>query len=118
MVRRDRTPKSFFCRVTQVAFLRLLTNKRIAEACGADPVQLRDAWDVFDRLLDDPRVGFLLEPSLDAELRRLSDGPFPSSNLLPDAYLVAFANAAGIALATFDQAFSTRGGVRDLVIIE
>ncbi len=111
--------EAFFCRAIQIGFLRLLANKRIAEACGASPRTLTEAWRCFDELHRDPRVGLLSEPEgLDAEFRRLSASGFPSSNLLPDAYLAAFANSWGISLATFDKGFANRGGVQSLFVVE
>ncbi len=111
--------EAFFCRSTQMGFLRLLTNRQIAAACGARPRSLNEAWKCHDELHQDPRVGFLTEPDdLEDELRRLSAGSFASPKLLQDAYLAAFANKWGIALATFDRGFAARGGVESLVVVE
>lgn len=111
--------EAFFCRSTQIGFLRLLANTRIAEACGARPRSLIESWSCFDELYGDPRVGLLSEPQgLEGEFRRLSASSFPSSKLLPDAYLAAFANGWGISLATFDKGFASRGGVESLVIVD
>src|SRR5262249_28757766 len=48
-----------FCRVTQMALLRLVSNPAVMQS---DVVSRREAWDVFDRLMADPRVRFLDEP--------------------------------------------------------
>jgi toxin-antitoxin system PIN domain toxin len=48
-----------FCRFTQLGFLRLLT----AESVMRDDVMKQtEAWAVYDRWLEDDRVGFLEEP--------------------------------------------------------
>jgi toxin-antitoxin system PIN domain toxin len=95
-----------FCRVTQMAFLRLLTNPAIT---GSDVLSRRDAWDVFDRLLADPRIRLMSEPqgleSLWAAFSRRAD---KSHLLWTDDYIAAFAQAADAQLVTLDRAFSRR----------
>ena len=49
-----------FCRVTQRAFLRLLTSPSVAQQ---DALPRRRAWEVYDKVIADPRVRFLAEPS-------------------------------------------------------
>jgi toxin-antitoxin system PIN domain toxin len=48
-----------FCRVTQMAFLRLLTNPSVTQR---DVLSRRRAWEVYDKLIADPRIRFLAEP--------------------------------------------------------
>src|SRR5215510_10682580 len=48
-----------FCRVSQMAFLRLLTNPAVI---GKDVVSRRRAWEVYDALVADPRIRLLTEP--------------------------------------------------------
>lgn len=48
-----------FCRVTQMALLRLITNPAIT---GRDVLSRRQAWDAVDQLMADSRVRFLAEP--------------------------------------------------------
>ena len=48
-----------FCRVTQMALLRHLTNSKIM---GAFVQSQQDAWKNYDKLAQDPRVVFLSEP--------------------------------------------------------
>ncbi len=104
------------CRMTQVGLLRALTNSSIM---GSDVCSMRAAWDSYRQVQEDERFLFLDEPhDIETSFRKLSFLPFPAPKLWTDAYLEAFANAAGIGLATFDGGSSTRGGVRDLVIIE
>ena len=47
------------CRYTQLGILRLLTNKAVM---GDETLTLRQAWSVYDRWLEDPRVEFYPEP--------------------------------------------------------
>src|ERR1043165_6222310 len=48
-----------FCRVTQMALLRLLTSPAIT---GPDVLSRREAWDAFEKLLADPRIRIMTEP--------------------------------------------------------
>ena len=49
-----------FCRLTQQGFLRLASNPKVFKE---DAVSLSEAWDLYDRILSDPRVAFVHEPS-------------------------------------------------------
>jgi toxin-antitoxin system PIN domain toxin len=65
-----------FCRVSQMALLRHLTNSRIM---GRFVQTQATAWQTCERFLGDPRVAFLVEPpDLDAAFRRLSSADTPS----------------------------------------
>jgi hypothetical protein len=104
------------CRIAQIGLLRALTN---ASIMSVEVRSMQKAWDAYSEIAADPRFAFADEPrELESAFRSLSSLSLPAPKLWTDAYLAAFANAAGIALATFDGAFSTRGGVSDLVIIE
>src|SRR5687767_1035347 len=49
----------FFCRLTQMGFLRLATNPK------ANPLQtltMTRAWEVYDEAMHDPRIAFAVEP--------------------------------------------------------
>ena len=58
-----------FCRLTQLGYLRLLTNPRVM---GDDAVNQREAWRIYDRLREDARVGYVAEPPAETENRQLS----------------------------------------------
>jgi hypothetical protein len=92
------------CRYTQLGILRLLTNKAVM---GEATLTLRQAWAVYDRWLDDPRVEFYPEPrNFEAEFRQATL-PFAAkqaSKWVGDCWLLAFAQAAKAQLVTFDQA--------------
>lgn len=104
----------FFCRVTQLGFLRLLSNEAVMGPARRTPAQ---AWHDYDQLLGQPPVGFLAEPeSLDQRIRAHTLGRQPSASLWTDAYLAAFAQEAGVSLATFDRGFRRFEGL-DVMII-
>lgn len=93
-----------FSRYTQLGLLRLLTN---ASVTGRQPLNLGQAWAIYDRWLDDPRVEFYPEPrNVDSEFREATR-PFatqPSSKWVGDCWLLAFAAGTGASLVTFDRA--------------
>jgi predicted nucleic acid-binding protein len=75
-----------------------------------------EAWQVYDRWLDDPRIVFLDEPQgLELTLRRYSRLKQPAPKDWADAYVLAFALVSGMRLVTFDQAF--RDKTDDLVLL-
>jgi predicted nucleic acid-binding protein len=94
----------FFSRYTQLGLLRLLTNRA---AMGERTLTIREAWDVYDRWLRDPRVEFHPEPR-DVErgfreaLTEFSARSAP--NWIGDCYLLAYARHSEAALVTFDSA--------------
>lgn len=93
-----------FCRYTQLGILRLLTNSAVM---GSRPLTLGEAWDVYDRWLEDPRVESFPEPrNVDAEFRRSTE-PFltvAASKQVGDCWLLAHAADSRAALVTFDKA--------------
>ena len=95
----------FFCRFTQMGLLRLLTNEQVM---GRDVLSQAAAWRAYHTWYQDERIEFHREPE-QAEFNHLfqifSTGPRPSTKLWADAYLAAFAQAAGLTLVTFDRAF-------------
>jgi len=93
-----------FSRYTQIGLLRLLTNTAVM---GGKTVTLGEAWAVYDRWLQDPRVEFYPEPrNMDAAFRRATE-PFAgkaASKWVGDCWLLAYAEATRARLVTFDQA--------------
>ena len=103
-----------FCRVTQMALLRHLTNAKIM---GAFAQSQQEAWNNYDKLANDPRVIFLTEPpSLEASFRAFARADSPSHGLCTDAYLAAFAVGGQAQLVTFDQGFRRFVGL-DLLVL-
>ena len=95
-----------FCRFTQITVLRLLTTK---EVMGKDVKSMAGAWEVWDQLWSDDRIAILPEPDgLESRLRVHSRLASASPKVWADAYLVAFASAAGLKLVTFDRALESR----------
>jgi len=96
-----------FCRVTQMAVLRLLTTEAVM---GVDTRSMAGAWTSWDRLAADGRIAFVAEPvGLENEFRSHSRLPTRSPKVWADAYLLAFSSAAGLRLVTFDRSLRSRG---------
>ena len=107
-------PVSAFCRVTQLAFLRHLTNKAIM---GDQVLSPAAAWKKLQEFLALPEVNCLAEPpGLDERLGDFCNVGRTSPNLWTDAYLAAFARCAGLRLGTFDQGFSRFKGLELLIL--
>lgn len=94
-----------FCRLTQLAVLRLLTTEAVM---GLDCQTMVGAWKLWDAVTADSRITLLPEPGLDIEFRGLSQLPSRSPKVWADAYLLAFASAAGLTLVTFDRSLRSR----------
>jgi predicted nucleic acid-binding protein len=56
---RNEDEQFLFCRFTQLALLRLLTNKSVM---GRDVKTMAAAWQIYDQCLTDERIAFLAEP--------------------------------------------------------
>lgn len=104
-----------FCRITQLALLRHLTNSHIM---GENVLTQADAWLAYDQLRNDLRVIFLDEPSgVEAMFRNLTQAESPAHDRWTDAYLAAFAAMSGHQLVTFDTGFSRFTGI-DLLVLQ
>lgn len=92
-----------FCRITEMAYLRLVTQP-IAD--GFRPLTNRTAAAMYLAWCQDERVELIGEPAGLAGLwPRLALRDECAPKLWTDAYLAAFAIAAGCRLVTFDRAF-------------
>jgi len=95
-----------FCRVTEMALLRLLTNPAVT---GTDVRTRREAWDIVLTLQDDPRVRFMNEPrGLAPVWMAISKRDDYSHQLWTDDYLAAFAQVADAEFVTLDRKCYTR----------
>lgn len=105
----------FFCRFTQLGFLRLLTLEAVM---GLQEVMAQaEAWKTYDRWLQDERIGFLDEPpEIESAFRALTQSCQAAPKDWADSYLAAFAMSAQLTLVTFDQAFSSK--TRQLVLLK
>ncbi|MCH7666204.1 MAG: PIN domain-containing protein [Acidobacteria bacterium] len=92
-----------FCRITQLGFLRLLTNERVM---GKQRKTIEGAWSIYERALAAKPVVFASEPerteSFLVEHCRLGGS---SRKFWTDGYLAAFARAGSLGLVTFDRDF-------------
>jgi toxin-antitoxin system PIN domain toxin len=69
------TDQVLFCRITQLGFLRLLTNKHVM---GEEVLSPSDAWQAYRALRADRRIGYLSEP---AELQESWDVFVPKGQI-------------------------------------
>ncbi len=106
--------KLAFCRLTQLGFLRLLTNKHVMQE---EVMRPDEAWEAYRVLRLDRRIGYLAEPNeLPEAWQAFTEGPLSSPNLWTDAFLCAFAHAGRLTLVTFDAKIPTREGGNSLVL--
>lgn len=97
---------ALFCRITQSAFLRISTGQGFLAALGLAGRTNEEAWQSYELIRQDRRVGFAEEPpDIEAVWKRLSSRTTRSPNLWTDSYLAAFAIAADCRLVTFDCGF-------------
>jgi toxin-antitoxin system PIN domain toxin len=112
----EAAPLAGFCRVTQLAFLRHLTNKSVM---GKQTLTTAAAWKKSAEFLALPEVKLIAEPAgLEEQLGVFCDLGRTSPNLWTDAYLAAFAKCAGLRLVSFDQGFSRFAGLDSLILRE
>jgi toxin-antitoxin system PIN domain toxin len=108
----------FFCRATQQAFLRLLTNAAVLAPYGNPPLTNQQAWQAYEALLADARIVFRAQEPAGLELhwKELALRDTASPKLWMDAYLAAFAHTGGFRMVTTDTAFRQFSGL-DLVLL-
>jgi toxin-antitoxin system PIN domain toxin len=100
----DQGEMLYFCRMTQLGLLRLLTTRSLM---GPGTLNQTEAWKAFDSWLEDANAEFLEEPAgLETAFRFRTGGSQASPKEWGDAYLAAFAEAAGLTLVTFDRALA------------
>jgi hypothetical protein len=109
------TGRLFFCRFTQLGFLRLLTAEAVM---GRDEIMTQEqAWKTYDDWLQDERVSFLTEPAeVETPFRAMTRLRQSAPKDWADSYLAAFALAAQLTLVTFDRSLSTRA--KSLVLLK
>jgi len=96
-----------FSRLTQLGLLRLMTTAAVMDG---GPLTIVEAWRVYDRFFEDDRVVFVSEPpEVEKRFREKATGRTVSPKVWADAWLLAFAQAAGGVLVTFDRALGPRG---------
>ena len=103
-----------FCRLTQIGFLRLATNRKVF---GLDALQMQAAWGIYQQLLADPRVAYVEEPAdLEVFWRSFTEREAYSPKVLNDSYLAAFAIAANFEIVTFDKGFTQYKNLRSKIL--
>jgi toxin-antitoxin system PIN domain toxin len=108
------TARLFFCRLTQLGLLRLLSAEAVM---GAEVKSQQEAWKAYDQWLRDDRVELLEEPrELEAHFRVLTRSPRAAPKEWADSYLAAFAQASRLTIVTFDQAFESKS--KELVLLK
>jgi uncharacterized protein len=104
----------YFCRFTQLGFLRLLTAEAVM---GDDVITQSEAWTAYDRWVGDERVSLIEEPSgLERRFRAMTRSRRAAPKTWADAYLAGFAETAQLTLITFDRAF--RGKTSSVILLE
>jgi hypothetical protein len=96
-----------FCRFTQLGLLRLLTTSAVM---GKDLRTIGESWNVYDRWLEDGRVGIQQEPfELDMAFRAAthSVSRLSSPKALGDCYLLAVSQVTNATLVTFDRGLAS-----------
>ena len=102
------------CRVTQSEFLRLASNPALF---GDEALTLSEAWECYDRLTEDTRFEFGLEPvGLEHYWRRMTMTDSYSPKVWTDRYLAAFAITAGLCVVSFDGGFAALADVQSVVL--
>jgi predicted nucleic acid-binding protein len=104
---RQEDDRFFFCRLTQLGLLRLLATSAVM---GKDVRAIGEAWKVYDRWLEDSRVGIRREAvDLDGAFRAVtrSVSRLSSPKALGDCYLLAVSQVADATLVTFDRGLAS-----------
>lgn len=95
-----------FCRATQTSFLRLLSTRAILQEYSIQPLSNREAWTSYERIISNPVIGFVDEPTgLETIWKNFTAQAKPSPKLWMDAYLAAFAIAGNYKFVTTDGGF-------------
>jgi predicted nucleic acid-binding protein len=104
---RQQDSRFFFCRFTQLGLLRLLATSAVM---GKDVRTIGEAWKVYDRWLEDSRVGIRQETiALDGAFRAATRpvSRLASPKALGDCYLLAVSQVTGCTLVTFDRGLAS-----------
>lgn len=114
----DEPATILFCRATQQALLRLLSNAAVLAPYGNPPLTNRESWAAYEALLADDRIVMRADEPTGIESRwnELAARDTASPKLWVDAYLAAFALTGGYRLVTNDAAFRQFDGL-DLLLL-
>lgn len=105
-----------FCRMTQQGLLRLSTNPLIFKK---ECVTMAKAWEIYDRLLHDPRIFYINEPEdLVAHWKKYTIPLQYSPKVWNDAYLAAFAKNLDFIIVTLDKGFKMYEGLKCVILAD
>lgn len=105
---RDSVQPAAFCRVTQLAFLRLVSTPVIQRTYGSPVITNAAAWSKFQELLALPQIVWLDEPGGSSDCwPSLACLPSASPKVWTDAYLAALAIAHDVEFVTLDGDFKS-----------
>ena len=103
---RDSSQPTAFCRVTQQAFLRLVSTPLIQRTYASRIITNATAWSKCQDLLALPQILWLDEPEgFEILWHRLAAIPSASPKVWMDAYLAAFAIRHAVEFVTLDSDF-------------
>ena len=95
-----------FCRATEQSFLRLVSTPAVQQRYGMMGITNEDALAMLEKMLALPGVAFRAEPEAIAPLwHELARRRTASPKVWMDAYLAAFAIAAGLTMISLDADF-------------
>ena len=98
----------WFCRVTMLGLVRLLSNPKVM---GEQALDLKQSLAAYQRFAALPEIGWHAEPiDCGDHLQKLVSTDLPA-RLLTDAYLAAFAGSARLRMVTFDKDFGRFQGL-------
>lgn len=81
----------------------------MASVMADEALSQKHCWEIYDKWLAGGRAVELTEPpGISIGFRGLTSANKPSPKTWTDAYLAAFAEAAGLTLVTFDKALAAR----------
>jgi uncharacterized protein len=98
----------YFCRVSQMGMLRLLTNSAVLSRSAVSTIE---AWAIFDEWVIRGGVEMLDEPAnVEREFRRDSRLHSGKGSHWTDSYLLSIASQYNLRLVTLDAALAKRSG--------
>jgi uncharacterized protein len=104
-----------FCRITQLAFLRLLGNQTVM---GDSVLTARASMKEYKSLIGSGNIAFAKEPNgLDSKLEEFAIPRRISGGYWSDSCLAAFAIVGGMRLVTFDNGFGSVDGLDSLILV-
>lgn len=116
----DGSATVLFCRATQQAFLRLLTNASVLAPYGDAPLTNDAAWAAYEAFVADDRIVLRAEEpaGIESRWKEFAKRGTASPKLWMDAYLAAFARNEGCRMVTTDPGFKQFSDLDLLLLCE